>query len=56
MNLIELYLQFFSAAFGSFVVVLNKGQNDIIVNVKEASSIDIDKTPVPLAKGAYEQV
>jgi hypothetical protein len=45
-----------AAAIGSFVIVLNKGQNDITVNVKEALNINMDKSSKPLAKGSYGQV
>ncbi|TVU19845.1 hypothetical protein EJB05_36020 [Eragrostis curvula] len=45
-----------NASIGSFVIVLNKGGNDITVNVKEASNIDIDNNPLPLAKDAFGQM
>lgn len=45
-----------AASVGSLIIVHNEGKNDIIVNIKEPSNIDIDKTPLHLAKGAFQQV
>lgn len=45
-----------AASVGSLIIVHNEGKNDIIVNIKEPSNIDIDKTPLHLAKGAFRQV
>ncbi|KAK3135280.1 hypothetical protein QOZ80_5BG0417010 [Eleusine coracana subsp. coracana] len=45
-----------SASIQSVVVVLNKGKNDITVTVKEPSNIDIGKSSLHLAKGAYGQM
>lgn len=44
------------ASVGSLIIVHNEGKNDIIVNIKEPSNIDIDKTPLHLAKGAFRQI
>lgn len=41
----------------SYIIVQNKGQHDIYVNVKEPSSnMNNDKKPLHLIKGAFEQV
>jgi len=46
-----------AASDGSYIIVQNKGQNDIDVNVKEPSSIiKNDKKPLHLIKGAFGQV
>ncbi|KAL6610383.1 hypothetical protein ACP70R_040352 [Stipagrostis hirtigluma subsp. patula] len=45
-----------NASIGSFVVVLNQGQDDITVNVKATPSIGIDMKPQHLGKGVFRQV
>jgi hypothetical protein len=47
-----------AASGGSYIIVQNKGQHDIYVNVKESSSNikNNDKKPLHLIKGAFEQV
>ncbi|KAL6620423.1 hypothetical protein ACP70R_035562 [Stipagrostis hirtigluma subsp. patula] len=45
-----------NASIGSFVVVLNQGQDDITVNVKATPTIGIDMKPQHLGKGVFRQV
>ncbi|XP_062180297.1 uncharacterized protein LOC133884765 [Phragmites australis] len=45
-----------NASIGSHIIVLNEGQNDINVNVKAPSNIDIDNKLLHLAKGVVQQV
>jgi hypothetical protein len=45
-----------AASVGSYIIVHNKGQHDIDVNVTEPSSNINNDKPLHLIKGAFEKV